>query len=221
MDYKPSMSSSWVWRRICKIKEEMVPGYSNGIWQVQPDGYTPAGTYEWFKGSRPKVNWYRVIWDGWVIPKHQFMGWLVAHDALNTTSKLVGFGVDVEDTCCICALSEETSEHLFCECEYSKRIVREVNKLTRWDFPESRVMEWCLQRTGSKLQRGIQNALLLCLLYQVWHQRNKARNEKVMLCPERVAKQIVEEIRVRVSGRDKKLLNLDDLEWLKNMHLLE
>ncbi|XP_074289023.1 uncharacterized protein LOC141614167 [Silene latifolia] len=186
MDYKPSMNSSWVWRRICKIKEEMV-----------------AGSYEWFKGNRPKVNWYKVVWNGWVIPKHQFMGWLIAHAALNTTSKLVGFGVDIENTCCICAQAEETIEHLFCECVYSSRVVREVNKLTRWDYPESGVLNWCTQRTGTVLQKGIQNAMMLSLLYQIWHQRNKCRNEKILMFPEHVAKKVTEEIRARVRGRER------------------
>ncbi|XP_074301633.1 uncharacterized protein LOC141633035 [Silene latifolia] len=210
-----------VWRRICKIKEEMVAGYNNGKWSMQTDGYTPAGSYEWFKGNRPKVNWYKVVWNGWVIPKHQFLGWLIAHAALNTTSKLVGFGVDIENTCCICALAEETTEHLFCECVYSKRVVREVNKQTRWDYPESGVLNWCTQRTGSVLQKGIQIALMLSLLYQIWHQRNKCRNEKILLCLERVAKNVIEEMRARVRGRERLQMTLDDLEWLKRMSLVE
>ncbi|XP_074300088.1 uncharacterized protein LOC141631298 [Silene latifolia] len=177
--------------------------------------YKPSMNSSWAKGELVQGS------AGWVgDPKHQFMGWLVAHAALNTTSKLVGFGVDIEDTCCICALTEETPEHLFCQCEYSKRIVKEVNRMTSWSFPESGVVEWCVQRTGTKVQKGVQIALMLSLIYHVWHQRNKARNEKVMLCPERVAKHIVEEMRIRVRGRDKMQLRLDELEWLKNMHLL-
>ncbi|XP_074318584.1 uncharacterized protein LOC141655400 [Silene latifolia] len=220
MGYKPSMNSSWVWRRICKIKEEMVAGYINGKWNVQPDGYTPVGSYEWFRGSRPKVSWYKVVWNGWVIPKHQFMGWLIAHAALNT-SKLVGFGVDIENTCCICALAEETIEHLFCECAYNKRVVREVNKMTSWNYPDGGVLNWCTQRTGTMLQKGIQIAMMLSLIYQIWHQRNKCRNEKILLCPERVAKNIIEEMRARVRGRDRLQMNLVDLEWLKKMSLFE
>ncbi|XP_074289093.1 uncharacterized protein LOC141614233 [Silene latifolia] len=221
MRYKLSTNSSWVLRRICKVKEEMSVGYINGQWDVQPDGFTPAGCYEWFKGTRPRVNWFKAIWNGWALPKHQFMGWLIVHEALNTAARLANFGLDIEDKCYLCGLAAETTEHLFYECIYSKGVIRELNRQTRWDSPMRDVLTWCVQRTGTVLQRGVQTAMMLGTLYQVWHQRNKSKNENVLIRPECVAKLIMEEMRSRVRGRDRATMTIVERDWLKRMRLVE
>ncbi|XP_074282981.1 uncharacterized protein LOC141607524 [Silene latifolia] len=221
MEYKPSTNSSWVWRRICKVKDEMRTGYVNGQWNVQPGGFTPAGCYAWFRGTRPRVQWVKAVWNGWALPKHQFLGWLVAHEALNTAARLASFGVDIEDKCYLCGLASENIEHLFCDCLYSRRIVRELNKKTTWVFPVRDMMDWCMLRTGTVLQRGIQNAMVMSLLYQVWQQRNKGRNEKVLISPEVVAGTILEDMRSRVRTREKTMMTLAERDWLVRMRLIE
>ncbi|XP_074306006.1 uncharacterized protein LOC141641234 [Silene latifolia] len=122
MDYKPTTNSSWVWRRICRVKQEMLPGYANGPWEVQGKEFSTAGCYEWLKGSKPKVPWARLIWNAWVVPKHQFLGWLFARGALRTNDKLVQYGMDIDDHCYLCAQATEGEDHLFFECAFSKRV---------------------------------------------------------------------------------------------------
>ncbi|XP_074293135.1 uncharacterized protein LOC141620067 [Silene latifolia] len=221
MEYKPSTNSSWVWRRICKVKDEMRAGYVNGQWNVQPGGFTPAGCYAWLRGTRPRAHWVKAVWNGWALPKHQFLGWLVAHEALNTAARLASFGVDIEDKCSLCGLGSENIEHLFCDCLSSRRIVRELNKKTAWVFPVRDVMDWCMHRTSTVLQRGIQIAMVMSLLYQVWQQRNKGRNENVLICPEVVAGTILEDTRSRVRTREKTTMNLAERDWLVRMRLIE
>ncbi|XP_074283006.1 uncharacterized protein LOC141607551 [Silene latifolia] len=177
MEYKPSTNSSWVWRRICRVKDEMSAGYVNGQWNVQPGGFTPAGCYAWFIGTRPRVQWVKAVWNRWALPKHQFLGWLAAHEALNTAARLSRFGVDIEDKCSLCGLVSETIEHLFCDCLYSKRIV--------------------------------------------WQQRNKGRNENVLIHPEGVASIIMEEMRTRVRARDRTIMTNAERDWLIRMRLIE
>ncbi|XP_074299875.1 uncharacterized protein LOC141631052 [Silene latifolia] len=166
MEYKPSSNSSWVWRRICKVKEEMRNGYVNGEWSVQPGGYSPVGCLTGFRGTRPRIQWDKAVWNGWTIPKHQFMGWMVAHKALNTVERLVGFGVIIEEKCYLCGIADETIEHLFCECPYSRRVVLELNRNTAWTFPIRDLVEWCSCRTGTGLQKGVQNAIVMSLMYR-------------------------------------------------------
>ncbi|XP_074298043.1 uncharacterized protein LOC141628848 [Silene latifolia] len=139
-DYTASPNSSSVWRRICRVKQELSVGYSYGKWTVQPEGYTPAGCYEWLRGSLPKVDWYGVVWNNWNLPKHRFMGWLLAQNSLHTNSRLLEFGMDIDDSCYLCGLAYETQPHLFFECLYSKQ---------------------CADRPGSKVQKGVQTAMVM------------------------------------------------------------
>ncbi|XP_074297171.1 uncharacterized protein LOC141627865 [Silene latifolia] len=144
----------------------------------------------------------------------------MAHEALSTSAKLVGFGMDIEDKCSLCGLLSETMEHLFCACPYSRRIIWELNKITAWDFPSRNTMDWCVHRTGTALQRGIQNAMMMSVMYQIWQQRNKSRTEKVLIRPEVVAGLIMEEMKSRVRTRDRTLLTLEDRDWLKRFRLM-
>ncbi|XP_074290219.1 uncharacterized protein LOC141616949 [Silene latifolia] len=141
--------------------------------------YKPSTNSSW--RARPRVQWVKAVWNGWALPKHQFLGWLVAHTALNTAARLSRFGVDIEDKCYLCGLVSETIEHLFCDCLYSKRIVRELSKKTAWSFPVRDVMNWCVHKMGTILQRGVQIAMMLSLVYQIWQQRNKSRHENVLI----------------------------------------
>ncbi|XP_074299327.1 uncharacterized protein LOC141630398 [Silene latifolia] len=84
-------------------------------------GYTLVGCYEWLRGARTKVDWHKAIWDSWILPKHRFMGWLIAHKSLHTNSRLKGFGLNVDGMCFLCGQADETQEHLFFECAFSRR----------------------------------------------------------------------------------------------------
>ncbi|XP_074290596.1 uncharacterized protein LOC141617312 [Silene latifolia] len=135
MDYIPPASSSWVWRRICSVKQDIVHGFMDGKWVVQPAGYTPTGCYEWLMDSRPTIPWHKVIWNVWVVPKQQFLGWLVAQGALNTHDKLIQYGLQVEDKCLLCGQVEENMAHMFFDCQYSRRMIKAIQKLTGCQLP--------------------------------------------------------------------------------------
>ncbi|XP_074292006.1 uncharacterized protein LOC141618837 [Silene latifolia] len=210
-EYTASSNSSWVWRRICRVKQELSAGYNQGKWNLQPEGYTPAGCYEWLRGSRPKVDWYGLVWDTWNLPKHRLMGWFMAHNSLHTNSKLLGFGLDIDDSCYLCGLAAETQHHLFFECEFSKQALHLVNQGTGFSIHDSNVLDWCAHRPGSKVQKGVQNAMVMGTIYQLWQQRNRCRVEKVLQRPTIVAQMLLEELRKRIRERDKSLMKCHDI----------
>ncbi|XP_074283716.1 uncharacterized protein LOC141608252 [Silene latifolia] len=167
MNYIISANSSWVWRRIYKVKQDIAHGFVGGDWVVQPTGYTPAGCYEWLREARPPVQWSKVVWNDWVVPKHQFLGWLVAHEALNTVDKLIQYGLEVDDKCLLCGRLEERLSHLFFECQYSMRVILTMQQTTRCQFPITLDLAWWTNRGGTTVQRGVQVALLLSALYSI------------------------------------------------------
>ncbi|XP_074297205.1 uncharacterized protein LOC141627905 [Silene latifolia] len=193
---------------------------SKGIGLDRVTGYTPAECYEWLKETRPSVQWSKVIWNAWVIPKHQFMGWLVAHGALNTNDKLVQHGMEVDDKCYLCGQSEECLNHLFLDCLYSKKVIHSLQNETRCQFPVNNVLDWCVARRGTKVQQGVQAVVVLGAIYQVWCQRNKCKMDKMLVRPEKLTLCIMEEVKSRIIGQDKLQMNLADLDWLKHMNIM-
>ncbi|XP_074289225.1 uncharacterized protein LOC141614374 [Silene latifolia] len=219
-EYTASTNSNWVWRRICRVKQDLAAGYSQGIWKVQPSGYTPAGCYEWLRGARTKVDWYADVWDNWNPPKHRFMGWLIAHQSLHTNSRLRSFGMDVDGLCWLCGLAEETQQYLFFDCAFSRRVILSVNVRAGIKLPESNVMHWCIHHPGLKIQRRVMNALVMSTMYQVWQQRNKSRVEQMVTRPILVAQMIIDDIKKRIHERDKSKLKTHELDWLGNLKFM-
>ncbi|XP_074283497.1 uncharacterized protein LOC141608046 [Silene latifolia] len=198
MDYSPSPNSSWVWKRICGVKHEIAHGYTDGIWHQQ-EGFSSARCYDWLKGQAPKVQWEKVVWTGWSLPKHNFLGWLWAHGPLQTKCKLLNYGVIDEDTCQLCGMGSESQEHLFFDCPYSRQVIQQA-----WVY-------------GAK---GVQYAMVTNAVYGIWQQRNTCRHEMVLVHPEWLAKRILNDMKARIRERDKSHLSMFDVEWLESKNLM-
>ncbi|XP_074315433.1 uncharacterized protein LOC141651630 [Silene latifolia] len=97
--YVPPADSNWNWRNIYKVK-----------------GLISSGE------DTPLVGWYKDVWDGWCIPKHSIICWLIKHEALNTREKLFRLQISDSSQCVICEDGIETHEHLFSRCKYSEQI---------------------------------------------------------------------------------------------------
>ncbi|XP_074305629.1 uncharacterized protein LOC141640849 [Silene latifolia] len=183
----------------------MLPGYIDGTWTTQSK-YIPAMGYEWLKERKPAVIWYKWIWNEHVTPKHQFMGWLYAHGAMRTKDKLIMYGLEVDDRCFLCEQAAESIDHLLCDCIYSRRVVQDMSQKMQISFPVTDMIGWCTQRTGTKLHKGVQAALLRGIVYNIWQQRNKSRMEGMLLRHEGVVNQVIEEVKGRLHGRDFRVL---------------
>ncbi|XP_074315473.1 uncharacterized protein LOC141651673 [Silene latifolia] len=81
MTYKPGVGSSWAMRKICQVKEIFKDHFSegNGL-----EHFTVSKGYQWLKPDGVKVNWYPWVLNRWILPKHSFLCWLVAHQRLLT-----------------------------------------------------------------------------------------------------------------------------------------
>ncbi|XP_074318267.1 uncharacterized protein LOC141655067 [Silene latifolia] len=179
-----------------------------------------ASCYHWLIGSRPKVSWDKVVWNDWVIPKHQFMGWILAHEAFKTKTKLIRYGVDIDASCWLCGQASEDLDHLFFGCVYSLRVVQHLQQKTGLVLPVGNCLNWCLQDTGTSMQRGVKAGLILGATYQVWQQRNKCRHEGVLLRPQQAAANIVKDMKMRVHGKDWRQLNRLEIDWLIEVGLM-
>ncbi|XP_074266054.1 uncharacterized protein LOC141588513 [Silene latifolia] len=205
--------------RICRVKQDLAAAYTNGAWHTQT-GFTTASCYQWLMGTRPKVSWEGVIWNEWVIPKHQIMGWLLAHGAFKTKVKLIRYGVDIDDSCWLCGQASEDLDHLFFGCDYSTRVVQQLQQETGLVLLVCNALDWCMQDMGTKMQRGVRAGLIVGAVYHIWYHRNKCRNEGVLLRPQKVASNIVEDMKMRIHGKGRQKFTILELDWLKDIGLM-
>ncbi|XP_074291981.1 uncharacterized protein LOC141618805 [Silene latifolia] len=196
--------------------------YTDGTWTAQTK-YTPAMGYEWFRDRKRVVSWSKWIWNEHVLPKHQFVGWLYAHGAIRTKDKLLSYGLEIDDSCFLCNQAAESSDHLWCDCIYSRQVVQGLSQRLKIVFPVTEVINWCTQLTGTVMQKGVHLGLVWGMVYHIWQQRNKSRMEGILMRPEKIVSQIIEEVKARIRGRDFKMITKMDLDWLqsKELYVLE
>ncbi|KAL9227921.1 hypothetical protein vseg_003556 [Gypsophila vaccaria] len=220
MAYEPGSTTSWVWKKICATKQKLQQGFTDGQWTIEASGYSPSGCYKWLTGIRPAVPWAKVVWNDWVTPKHQFIGWLYAHRALQTNDKMLNYGAEVPDTCYLCGHASETLDHLFLRCVYSQQITRAIHSILQIHIPETNLFEWCMNEQNSITQQGIRAALTLGVCYHTWVQRNKCRVEHKLKCPKIIAQQILNEIRQQMCKKEDKGITIEDKTWLRSLNIM-
>ncbi|XP_074314953.1 uncharacterized protein LOC141651130 [Silene latifolia] len=165
--YSPPSNSSWSWRKICQTKNLYTAAYIQQIWTNQKgQEYTIAKGYEFIRVKKPEVSWVSQVWNRWSIPKHSFLVWIHQHNGLNTKDKLHKIGVSPDFDCCICDRGREDNEHLFFQCQYSRRVISEVEKWMGIRLPYQDLQEWRNSRRGSKLKRGLLNSVLNACIYR-------------------------------------------------------
>ncbi|XP_074300936.1 uncharacterized protein LOC141632275 [Silene latifolia] len=58
LDYVPTASSSWTWRKLCQVKDHFKSAYYNGKWSTNTGRYTISVGYSWLQGDQTKGTWH-------------------------------------------------------------------------------------------------------------------------------------------------------------------
>nr|XP_009799064.1 PREDICTED: uncharacterized protein LOC104245194 [Nicotiana sylvestris]XP_016448778.1 PREDICTED: uncharacterized protein LOC107773866 [Nicotiana tabacum] len=75
-------------------------------------------------GDRPHVNWKCLMFQNNTRPKAQFTMWMLLHGRLLITDRLRQWGMAVETQCALCHDRDESREHLFVNCVFTKTLWR-------------------------------------------------------------------------------------------------
>ncbi|XP_074299357.1 putative mitochondrial protein AtMg00120 [Silene latifolia] len=100
--------------------------------------YSIAKGYAWLHHSIPDIEWHHQVWNKWTVPKHSIIAWMYHHRGLNTKDKLFRLNIASDNLCCICGSEEETTQHLFFKCQYSKAVLALTREWTGYSLPETR-----------------------------------------------------------------------------------
>ncbi|XP_074315286.1 uncharacterized protein LOC141651472 [Silene latifolia] len=219
-DYKPSGDLSWGWKSVCKVKDKLDAGYQNGQWLLDVRGYTLRSGYDLIRHKFQNVPWHKQIWNSWSLPKHQFIGWLIAREALMLKDKLFSLGIVPDDDCLLCGKGGENHTHLFQTCEYSRRLLDEVFKILRIALPISNPLQRIADGQFSQVQKGVILSAVSATFYHIWLQRNKARVDGVLQRPEFVRDLILKEMKTRIVVLLSQKTATSDNVWLRSRSLI-
>ncbi|XP_057543926.1 uncharacterized protein LOC130823325 [Amaranthus tricolor] len=112
MIFNPPPISSWVNRKLCKVKDHM------NTW-VNSATYNIKTVYKELIGSSAHVSWSKLVWHRISLPKASFIFWMTMLNKLKIKDHLMRSGVTPDDCCPLCCMACESIAHLFFSCSFS------------------------------------------------------------------------------------------------------
>lgn len=83
------------------------------------DGFSSKGTWSVLRPRENAVDWYSSVWFKGATPRHAFNMWTANLDRLPTKARLSRWGMNIDNTCGVCSLHQETRDHLFLSCDFA------------------------------------------------------------------------------------------------------
>ncbi|KAL0293546.1 UNVERIFIED_CONTAM: hypothetical protein Sradi_6931100 [Sesamum radiatum] len=200
----------WSWPAISdaefnEVSSQLPPIHPNSpdeiTWRLNSGKFTVQSAIELFQPHTNQVEWHGLLQGRYKIPRHSFILWLAIMEKLSTMDKAwLSHG---DNGCVFCdGHFTETHEHLFFNCQYSKRCLHLVQRQVRFQWPCSswqHGIHWASKRwRSSHLVNAASRALLAALVYYIWIERNNRRFNNTATAAESVAYRVVEEIRLRI-----------------------
>ncbi|XP_074313629.1 uncharacterized protein LOC141648813 [Silene latifolia] len=165
------------------------------LWDNQD--YTIRKGYNWLGPTSKKVVWSKFVWVKEAIPKHSFIGWLVAQNRLLTRDRLKKMGIIEDETCPLCGTLPESHHHLFFSCIFSQKCLQLMSAKLGCHLPSHDFIEWWTSRRFSiPVQKNKIAATYLALIYAIWWNRNMGRLEGRVQQPTVMIRGIVEDLSI-------------------------
>ncbi|GAV92560.1 zf-RVT domain-containing protein [Cephalotus follicularis] len=165
-------------------------------WRREGGSFSHKSAWDSLRPAAPMVPWAKVVWFSGAIPKHSFCLWLTFRKAHLTLDKLQAFGVVQQSLCPFGCGLQETIDHLFFACAFTKLVwskVMELNNcppLSDWNWDSTAT--WALGHArGSHLRGWLRRAGLATAVYHCWRERNDRIFRQLASPPSHLIERIV------------------------------
>ena len=139
--------------------------------------YNVAHVWHELRHKQSKVDWHRLVWCNFHIPRHSMISWLAILDRLPTRYRMNSLGVLTSMDCVLCSVEVETRDHIFFECTYSKQVwgrILSTYGLSRVIGSWQEEFSWVVRTFRGKAIRTIIMRLAWnAHIYFIWHERNR------------------------------------------------
>ncbi|GAV75010.1 zf-RVT domain-containing protein, partial [Cephalotus follicularis] len=151
--------------------------------------------WEAIRAQHSEAPWAKSVWFPGAIPRHSFCMWLTFHKAHSTLDNLQRFGIVQSSRCPFNCGIDESMNHLFFECPFTKTVWSEVLKLNNCPFPSvwswDSTTYWALGCTkGKQFHRWMRRLGLAAAIYHCWKERNNRVFRHTVASPSQVMDRI-------------------------------
>ncbi|XP_021852226.2 uncharacterized protein [Spinacia oleracea] len=181
--------------------------------------YSVKQVYEKLLGDKPRVHWDKMVWNRLNVPKHRFICWLAVHSKLQTTDKLAKIGISQSASCLICGLDDETHQHLFFQCQYSKQIIIAVHQWIGFSIHGNLVqlVRKAGQSKASKFRKHVYFAAVGAAVYLIWRCRNTSFWDNSIPTVSQSMKDLKQMAKSGIQVVLPKYVSKRDSEWFTNL----
>ena len=96
----PNQNSSWSWKKLLGLRplalEFMEWEGGIGRWKIPGGKYKAAAVWREIRPRRDKVEWHRLLWGSFTVPKYSFIAWMAVLDRLPTKDRMQSWGIVVD-----------------------------------------------------------------------------------------------------------------------------
>jgi hypothetical protein len=141
------------------------------VWKSKSGVYSCGETWNFLRPKFPVVPWWKVVWHHMAIPRHAFVLWLVFRQAIATKEKICGWGFMGHTLYRFCFHVQESIDHLFFQCGFSRHIWRNLmadclspSPIVSWDD----IVLWACSLKGKRLHTTLCKLGLAAAVYHIW-----------------------------------------------------
>ena len=147
----------------------------NERWKISGEKYKAAEVWSVIRPKKGKVTWHKLVWSTLNVPKHAFISWLAVLNRLPTKDRLRAWGIVTDGSCAFCN-EQETRDHLFFGCSFTKELWKKVlqmsglqRRVLTWD----QELKWAINKLkGKALISNLLKIAWNALIYSIWRERN-------------------------------------------------
>lgn len=173
-------TSSPLWKAIISVRDLLLQRCGDSVSSITmmsswstATGCFLSHAYDFFRPSGSAVSWGRVVWEQWSLPKYSFILWLAVLGKLKTRDRLRFIPTD--SNCSFCRQVEESHDHLFFTCEWTRRLwamIKSWLRIGRAMQTLSSAIRGLASRRNN-LEARMRRVSLSIAVYLIWEERNK------------------------------------------------
>lgn len=147
-------------------RQDSITWNNGSVWPVKI-----ATIYEDLSPHRPHPPWFSFVWHNFNPPRYAFYTWLILKERLLTKDRMILFHMHTDVNCVLCQNMDESHEHLFCNCFFSRTILNHcpVMVSSNWsDFYSGT----CIVNQLDPIKMKIAHMFISAAFYHIWEERN-------------------------------------------------